>query len=273
MSIFVWNSEIKNAYIWTTPVKEIFVWTTKVRPLWWIYHNPSLWLISLSSDWQTRITIADKNLWATTVYNYGDTFSEANSGKFYKYGNNYWFPYSWWITTNSSLVSNLSGYWPWNYYSNSTGYWNNNHRTDVNYPNLWGYVTWTKSAMQWPCPSWYNVWAANTDNSLMAAINILVNLLWVGSASDITEENLWRYLLLPNCWYRAANGAFGSGTWYLNAGWTSWNSNICYVAITWVNFVWVAGVRVLNYQQWNFYTIRPIKNEAVVPDASRTKLY
>lgn len=32
MSIFIWNSEIKNAYIWTTPVKEIYVGTTKVRP-------------------------------------------------------------------------------------------------------------------------------------------------------------------------------------------------------------------------------------------------
>ena len=35
MSIFIWNSEIKNAYIWTTPVKEIFVGTTKVRPAGW----------------------------------------------------------------------------------------------------------------------------------------------------------------------------------------------------------------------------------------------
>lgn len=34
----------------------------------WIYHNAWLWLISMSWDWNTWITIADKNLWATEYW-------------------------------------------------------------------------------------------------------------------------------------------------------------------------------------------------------------
>lgn len=48
----------------------------------WIYHNASLWLISLSSDGSTRITIADKNLWATST----DTSSSSSYGSYYCWG-------------------------------------------------------------------------------------------------------------------------------------------------------------------------------------------
>jgi hypothetical protein len=85
----------------------------------WIYHNPDLWLISLSSDWNIWITIADKNLWATQVYNDGDTLSQDNCGYYYQWWNNYWFPFTWSVTTSSTQVD-VSTYWPWNYYSSST---------------------------------------------------------------------------------------------------------------------------------------------------------
>lgn len=75
-----------------------------------IYHNSSLWLISISSDGTTRYTIADKNLWAANVWDYGN---------YYQRWNNYWFPSTWSVTTSSTLV-NASDYWPWNYYSSST---------------------------------------------------------------------------------------------------------------------------------------------------------
>ena len=55
----------------------------------WIYYNENLWLISYSVDWQNWITIADKNLWATQVYNYWDVMTEANCWKFYQWWNNY----------------------------------------------------------------------------------------------------------------------------------------------------------------------------------------
>lgn len=108
------------------PFKDVSVqpdssWTVLYQGSWntWVYHNSSLGLISLSTDWTTRITIADKNLWATTVWNSGDTLSEANCGKYYQRWNNYWFPFTWSVTTSSTQV-NASTYWPWNYYSSST---------------------------------------------------------------------------------------------------------------------------------------------------------
>ena len=84
-----------------------------------IYHNSTLWLISISSNGTNWITIADKNLWATTVYNDWDTLSEANCGKYYQWGNNYGFPFTWSVTTSSTMVD-ASNYWPWNYYESST---------------------------------------------------------------------------------------------------------------------------------------------------------
>lgn len=73
-------SELKNAYIGVAPIDTP-----------WIYHNATLWLISLSSDGSTRYTIADKNLWATT----SDVTSTAS----------YWDYYSRWALQNRNWQS------------------------------------------------------------------------------------------------------------------------------------------------------------------------
>ena len=120
----------------------LYQWTWNA----WVYHNSELWLISISSDWTNWITIADKNLWATTVYNYWDTYSQANCGNSYQRWNNYWFTYQWTVTTSTTQV-NASTYWPWNYYESSTFI----KRTSSPYKwdssdnaNLWWWVTqWT----------------------------------------------------------------------------------------------------------------------------------
>lgn len=107
-----------------------------------IYHNSTLWLISISDDGANRITIADKNLWATVVYNDGDTLSEANCGKYYQWWNNYGFPFTWAVTTSSTQVD-ASNYWPWNYYSSSTFISNNTNYdwSSVSNPNLRWWAT------------------------------------------------------------------------------------------------------------------------------------
>lgn len=73
----------------------------------WIYHNATLWLISI---WDTStayprywMTIADKNLWATVAYHYGDTKSETNCGLYYQWGNNYGNPFTWASSTTTNL--------------------------------------------------------------------------------------------------------------------------------------------------------------------------
>lgn len=125
---------------WVTPDATIFrSWALSIRPFknkfvvptsWWtvitwtlgwawIFWNTTDWIISITSDWSTWYTISDKNCWATVVYNDWDTLSESNCGKYYQWGNNYWFAFTWSIPASSAKV-NAENYWPWNYYSSST---------------------------------------------------------------------------------------------------------------------------------------------------------
>ena len=99
-----------------TPVTPDSTWSELYTN--WIYHNSTLWLISIK-NWNNWITIADKNLWATVVYNNWDTLSQNNCWKYYQRGNNYWFAWTWSVTTSSSQV-NAGSYWPWNYYGSTT---------------------------------------------------------------------------------------------------------------------------------------------------------
>lgn len=114
-----------------TPVAPDSDWTVLYQGSWsaGIFHNPDLWLISISSNWTTWYTIADKNIWATVVWNDWDTLSAENCWWFFQRWNNYMFPRIWSVTTSSSTVD-ASSYWPWNYYSSSTfiainGSWSN----------------------------------------------------------------------------------------------------------------------------------------------------
>lgn len=129
----------------------------------WIFWNSPEWLISLSSDWQTWITIQDKNLWATQVWNSWDNCSEANCGKYYQWWNCYWFSFTWSITTSSTKV-NASWYWPWNYYTSSTFITTNGSiRDSSNNYNLRWWVTWittkqaeAKAVYLWSTKVWGN---------------------------------------------------------------------------------------------------------------------
>lgn len=107
----------KNSSVTPTSSRTKLYWTSIQS--WGIFRDSSEWFISISSNWSTWITIADKNVWATTVYNSGDTLSESNCGKFYQRWNNYGFPRTWSVSTSSTRV-NAWDYWPWNYYSSST---------------------------------------------------------------------------------------------------------------------------------------------------------
>ena len=105
-----WNR--RASWYWIRPFKD----TPVVPDGWWtalysdkIYHNSTLWLISVK-NWDSWITIADKNLWAVNVNDYWN---------YYQRWNNYWFANTWAITTSSTQVD-ASSYWPGNYYSSLT---------------------------------------------------------------------------------------------------------------------------------------------------------
>ena len=120
----------------------LYAWTGDAG----IFHNSTLWLISISDDGDNWITIADKNLWATTVWNYWDTGDANNTWGFYQRWNNYMFPYSWSVTTSPTQVD-ASDYWPWNYYSSSTFIYNSWDWSSVRNDNLrW----WVTGITKWP---------------------------------------------------------------------------------------------------------------------------
>lgn len=131
-----------------------------------ISRSSELWLITItytSGGVTNRKTIADKNLWATTVWNDWDTLTADNCGKYYQWWNNYGFPFSWSITTSSTKVS-ATGYWPGNYYESSTfitssNYWdtsvNNNLRWWVS-QGTWEDVT-PEYKSHWVISTWHMV--------------------------------------------------------------------------------------------------------------------
>jgi len=130
-------------------------WTSIAE--WGIFWNSSNWLISLSSDWTNWITIADKNLWATQVWNNWDVLSETNCGKYYQWWNNYGFPRTWVVTTSSTQVD-ASSYWPWNYYDSDT------FITRSDSPYIWDT---TDNKNLW----WGETWIVQVDN--------VINNTWV----------------------------------------------------------------------------------------------
>ena len=106
-----------------------------------IYYNSDLWLISIT-DGTSWITIQDKNVWATVVYNNWDTITNDNAGYYFQFGNNYWFQYSW-ATDFYTSTQNVSWYGPWNYYSNSN--WvkvNSNNWFSSDNNDIWGWESW-----------------------------------------------------------------------------------------------------------------------------------
>lgn len=139
-----------------TPEVPTWSWATlydwsSVAQWAWIFHDSTSWLISLSKDWINWVTIQDKNLGATVVYNDWDTLSQSNCWYYYQRWNNYGFDWNWSITTSYTQVD-ASGYWPWNYYSDSTfriGHndWssvvNDNLRWWVFLPNAEAVYVWT----------------------------------------------------------------------------------------------------------------------------------
>jgi hypothetical protein len=76
-------------------------------------------LISVSWDWTNWVTIADKNLWATAVYNSWDTLTANNCGGYFQWWNCYMFSFDWTEPTSRTTVD-ITGYWPWNYYYGDT---------------------------------------------------------------------------------------------------------------------------------------------------------
>lgn len=241
---------------------NIYIWKELPAGIYW---SRTDWLISVVGS-NDIITIADKNLWATTVYNNGDTLTQANMWNMYQWGNNYWFPSTWSVSTSSTQV-NASSYWPWNYYSNSNFITNGPRENgSYNYNLRWG-TTWTNAAMQWPCASGYHIPTKDEVDSLKS-LWITIGA-WTNNIAWVTS--FWTYLKIPKAWYRDFNSYWNVvNQWSDIRLWTSIRSNdfgSYQIEATTSRFLTTA----LLTSYW--CSIRPFKNEPVTPTSTRTVLY
>ena len=265
---------------WTT----LYDWSSVA--IWaGIFHNATLGVISVSADWQNWTTIADKNLWATTVYNDWDTLSEANCWYFYQWWNNYNFPFRWTITTSSSQVD-ASNYWPWNYYNSSTFIFRSSNESDKDWSNpgndnLRWWVTWVQqrpakvkkvyywwklvddySAMRWPCPDGFHV----PTSTEFSNVNVIWKTLWAWNGS--WHANLTTYLLLP--YYKTEQNKTW-GYWCCNRYWSQSLYPASSSTITFGAYIGIEVPRPDTRSSLNW--IRPFKDTPVIPDNSWATLY
>ena len=256
------------------PVVPTSSWTTLYDWSWTatgagIFWNSSSGLISISKDGTTWYTIADKNLWATTVYNSWDTLSEANCWKYFQRWNNYPFVWTGSVTTSSSQVD-ASGYWPWNWYYRSTFVTGSGDRSSVQNQNLRWWVVWAVKAdvkdicvgagvddyspMQWPCPDGFHV-GKNTDwNEL--------KWLWVA---------IYKYFKLPLAW--RWSGATKYGVWSTWFYWSTSPSGTINALCAQIANTSTNANATSWYPRREAFSIRPFKDVPVVPDSSWTTLY
>lgn len=261
-------------------IKKIYLWTQLVWPkqnlnmVPGIYHDATQWLISIVArvdswwnpdpDW--TITMADKDLWATTVYNRWDTVSAANAWNFFQRWNNYAFPYTWAATIVTSQT-NASAYWPNNYYSSST--FRNvqgAHRDSSLNQDLWWNTTNTKVARRWPCPEGFHV---PTISEWFTVLDVWSATLWAWNTRPSCWTNLITYLKLPIVYLHNWATPYTFNWWFVCSSFWNYQSMQDWDQLM-ITSSWTANV--MNMQTvWA--CLRPFKNVPVTPNNSWTKLY
>ena len=172
-----------------------------------------------------HITMMDRNMWATEIYNKWETTDAVNLESM-------WYYYQWWNnygfdsylensggiaqTTNVRVdVDNYSWqspYYGFKFYTNwnASANWMNNINAKK---NLWWDTTNSLEARQWPCPQWYHVptkndwkwvldtwWIVESRGSKYFYFDFLIPPAWIrdrwykaGLASYVVDEERYRY--------------------------------------------------------------------------------
>ena len=300
-----WYAESVRCFKNTPEVPDSW-WTTlydgsSVATNAWIFYDATNWLISISADGTTWYTIMDKNVWATTVYNYWDTLSQANCGKFYQRWNYYGFPWNGTLSDTSSTQVDTTWYSADGelYYDDTFITWSDDWSSSSNtwlrsatWPwfmeatikenaisTIW-YKTWRWIAIwdiafknRWPCAVWYHI---GTKNEFFDIYSMWINM-WAWTSSSGT--NVSAYLLMPYTWVRSntswarqtSGGNYWTCSWYMS---TTTTSNQLTWGSWWFNDSNNAGPSLtagLPSQYW--FPIRPLKDEYVAPDSSWTTMF
>lgn len=194
---------IKNSPIIPTSSWTKLYWTSIES--WWIFHNQTDWLISISSDGSTWYTIMDKNLWATQVWNNWDTLTDLNCGNVFQWWNNYAFP---WTLSSESITSSsaqidATWYWPWNYYKSSTWIAASTSQSSSTY----------NKNLRW----WVTQWTTTDNRELKNA--------YIGEVYEYSYDFRNKTLAsVLSDWWTVSEWSFDSSFWsnWLHWG-TSWN--------------------------------------------------
>jgi len=234
--MFLWwtwsngNSVNANIYItkWST-------WDRTYTAVWWNFEDIDVYFIS--DTWVVSyITLMDRNMWATEVYNWSSYSPNTWSyGFHYQWWNNNWFQIWCWtdpcsdqVTTNATSIKVLwnsnydnkwynwiifisSGYdyWVWNNHYDGLWWWSGDAES-----NNWRLDTMTLGSVrdrQWPCPDGYHVpsaweWQKLSEYRCKSNLNYCT-WSWTYQYFDLS---LWweflSYFKIPFAGYRTTNG-------------------------------------------------------------------
>lgn len=216
-----YDYEIAPDSTWTT----LFDWSN-VAPWAGIFHKESEWLITMSSDWKTWCTIADRNLWATTVWNEWDSVNANNAGCYYQRWNNYGFSYNWPANKCSAQVD-ASNYWPWNWYFCDVFRCWANPRDSSNNGNLWGYTSYVSTPIG-------NVKVGYAWNEVIfqRPVDIEYLVVWWGGSGGRSRYSAWG----------------GGWAWQVKF----WTRRVCEWDYYWV-IIWAGGKADVNGGVHNWY--------------------
>lgn len=232
----------------------------------WVYHDATLWVISVSSDWQNRITISDKNEWASACRTWKVTQTRETCWRLFQWWNNTGFEYLSNSPVDDTNTIDTTWYGPGNYYvwADNTFINVNPDRSSVDNGDLWWWETDTVEARQWPCVSWFHVPSQQEYTNLVTVMNTLGTTIW------------WQYLLMPTTWFRYASTGWSSThiwIWTLSYYWTS-DTDVQWTAV-------VACIYDDDWNDWGFTTVnrstwcnlRAFKNIPIQPNMDWTVLY
>lgn len=185
----------ETGHLWNWYARISAMWLKKVTPTYitsaWAYHNPDLWLISISTDWENWTTISDKNVWASS----SDVTADTSYWNVFQYWNTHWFPWDWDSTVfeTSAAIPDLTGYEWWNLYSNDK------YRTNIDWnaanKKLWKPVAFANllSLQKGPCDRWFHIPSAE---EWTAVLNAILELEW--EEAEFSYDLIARYLLMAH---------------------------------------------------------------------------
>lgn len=191
------------SWIWSiipvkyTPVAPEWEWWSLINDEWFpIYHNESLWLISVEEDTNMYTTFKDKLLWATEIFDpiweylekWYITLNKAKLWNQYNWWNNYAFDLFWdesielVLDSEASIITELQSKAP---------YWYN--WNIVLFPRMWGWWWWGIEMMYRSTKAAPWLWASifSTNPNLWDYVEIQHNLrpLWTEYVEDPSTDS------------------------------------------------------------------------------------